>query len=475
MALALEAPIVGESVYQPKQQMLEDRSWCPRMFLHSYALGFPDLTGLSVRRSGAEGSFIKLASPDTHEWHCVVTPLSKDLQEVVSQLEPLDAASAEVRSSVLASGLISDQHGTCHVIGNTEREELIDSIYFPYQMAEVGYSMAKGGELRVEGTAAHSAIESVKPSSSENRPPLRRSMLARPESSSSGVKMLAQRRAELTEVDSSSNGVRSLAQRRAVLADSYKQTAGRSSESTVQRKAVLRRRTSMNAQRSQSRKAAHLSPQRSRSRKAAILSPASSSHCLPAADAVIRSRGFVKSYSANTAFGFIVSPDSDRDVFFHLKNCEGSPDWLERVGKGPRINVEFDLDLEDQHKPKAIGIRALDDDAMLLRPSGLRSQSTKAAPRLTPRVPDQLRVPDHLPPARLTPRAPDRPPPARLMPRSRSPPASRRDPPPSLHGSRDHQLSPSRHRSSRTTPAHRSEGTRSSAASREDSFGRRSW
>merc|ERR1719356_1271289 len=49
MSGALGAPVVSEFYYQKSKQMIEDRRWCQRVFLHAYAVGFPDVSGDSRR------------------------------------------------------------------------------------------------------------------------------------------------------------------------------------------------------------------------------------------------------------------------------------------------------------------------------------------------------------------------------------------------------------------------------------------
>merc|ERR1719482_1886423 len=54
MSGALDAPIVSEFYYQKSKQMIEDRKWCQRVFLHAYAVGFPDVSGDKRRIGGDE-------------------------------------------------------------------------------------------------------------------------------------------------------------------------------------------------------------------------------------------------------------------------------------------------------------------------------------------------------------------------------------------------------------------------------------
>merc|ERR1719146_331296 len=67
-----------------------------------------------------------------------------------------------------------------------------------------------------------------------------------------------------------------------------------------------------------------------------------------------RLRGYVKTFSPNSGWGFVICKDVARDVFLHHKNfaCE-VPDVHVNAHDGKKKwEVEFDLDDSDKTKPK---------------------------------------------------------------------------------------------------------------------------
>merc|ERR1719506_3410246 len=102
MCMGLEAPIVSEFYYQTPQQMAEDRKWCTRVFLHAYAVGFPDVGG-SKRTVGAdeesgsedepevdEAGMVIGKRDEEQEWHACICPLTVELRDTMADLTPKD-------------------------------------------------------------------------------------------------------------------------------------------------------------------------------------------------------------------------------------------------------------------------------------------------------------------------------------------------------------------------------------------------
>lgn len=143
MAAALGSPIVSEFYYQKAKQMIEDRRWCQRVFLHAYAVGFPDMGATNDDDEEEEGNCEeddeeKLRVEDTEqEWHCCICPLTNELRKVLKDLKPtkgqLKGIQAETMlQSCLDSGLINPNHKEVHCKGTVQRGQLIDEIYFPW-------------------------------------------------------------------------------------------------------------------------------------------------------------------------------------------------------------------------------------------------------------------------------------------------------------------------------------------------------
>merc|ERR1712066_603447 len=73
-----------------------DRSWCPRNFLHTYHLGFPDVPdGGSPVEGERRGDAVAQArdSNTKIELVDVYSPLPEDLRAVLAELTPVDATS----------------------------------------------------------------------------------------------------------------------------------------------------------------------------------------------------------------------------------------------------------------------------------------------------------------------------------------------------------------------------------------------
>jgi len=144
MSAALGAPIVSEFYYQKAKQMIEDRRWCQRVFLHAYAVGFPDMGRANdPHDEDAEGApdedeEEKLRTEDTEqEWHCCICPLGGELKKVLKALKPRDFQLKGVQAdttlkSCLESGLINPTHKEVHCKGTALRSSLIDEVYFPW-------------------------------------------------------------------------------------------------------------------------------------------------------------------------------------------------------------------------------------------------------------------------------------------------------------------------------------------------------
>ena len=143
MAAALGSPIVSEFYYQKAKQMIEDRRWCQRVFLHAYAVGFPDMGAVNDDDEDEEGDCEeddeeKLRVEDTEqEWHCCICPLTNELRKVMKDLKPrkeqLKGVQAETMlQSCLDSGLISPSHKEVHCKGTQQRGQLIDDVFFPW-------------------------------------------------------------------------------------------------------------------------------------------------------------------------------------------------------------------------------------------------------------------------------------------------------------------------------------------------------
>eukprot|EP00434_Breviolum_minutum_P023920 symbB.v1.2.021108.t1/scaffold1717.1/size104954/11 len=143
MAAALGSPIVSEFYYQKAKQMIEDRRWCQRVFLHAYAVGFPDMGAVNDDDKDEEGDCEeddeeKLRVEDTEqEWHCCICPLTNELRKVMKDLKPrkeqLKGVQAETMlQSCLDSGLISPSHKEVHCKGTQQRGQLIDDVFFPW-------------------------------------------------------------------------------------------------------------------------------------------------------------------------------------------------------------------------------------------------------------------------------------------------------------------------------------------------------
>jgi 23S rRNA-/tRNA-specific pseudouridylate synthase len=144
MSGALSAPIVSEFYYQETKQMVEDRKWCQRVFLHAYAVGFPDVSG-SKRRVGSQeeeedrsdvdaaGLIADGEKMDTEqEWHACICPLTVELRDALKDLKPKDETAEKLRDTITVSGLLDTDHEEIHVMGTETRKNQIDTIFFPW-------------------------------------------------------------------------------------------------------------------------------------------------------------------------------------------------------------------------------------------------------------------------------------------------------------------------------------------------------
>eukprot|EP00928_Gymnodinium_smaydae_P055797 TRINITY_DN39272_c0_g1_i1.p1 TRINITY_DN39272_c0_g1~~TRINITY_DN39272_c0_g1_i1.p1 ORF type:complete len:1273 (+),score=234.32 TRINITY_DN39272_c0_g1_i1:51-3869(+) len=138
MSGAIGAPIVSEFYYQKPKQMIEDRRWCQRTFLHAYAVGFPDVSG--SRRVGVDSSIgtgecgmVEEERIDTEqEWHCCICPLTVELREALKDMVPRDEEAGKLLSTIQETGLLSATHQAVHCMGTTSRKGEIDDSFFPW-------------------------------------------------------------------------------------------------------------------------------------------------------------------------------------------------------------------------------------------------------------------------------------------------------------------------------------------------------
>lgn len=139
MAVAYEAPLVSEFYYQKKHQLDQDRRWCPRIFMHKYAMSFPEVSSDFYRIASNEkdhnraGKQVIVVEDDQQKWHCCISPLPAQLREAMRVLEPTDQQSERLLECILDRGMIDDRHETFHAVGTQAREESIDSVFFPFQ------------------------------------------------------------------------------------------------------------------------------------------------------------------------------------------------------------------------------------------------------------------------------------------------------------------------------------------------------
>lgn len=138
MSGALGAPIVSEFYYQKAKQMIEDRRWCQRVFLHAYAVGFPDVSGES-RRIGCDSEqnkdcgLVEEEKRDTEqEWHCCICPLTVELRAALQEMTPKDEQAAKLFNTLCDCGLMDTSHEAVHVMGTEGRKGDIDSTFFPW-------------------------------------------------------------------------------------------------------------------------------------------------------------------------------------------------------------------------------------------------------------------------------------------------------------------------------------------------------
>jgi len=135
MSGALGAPIVSEFYYQKPRQMMEDRRWCARVFLHAYAVGFPDVSGESPRvgASSARCGLVEEERMDTEqEWHCCVCPLTPELRAALQDMTPKDEEARVLMDTIGETGLLDVKHEAVHVMGTEGRKGEIDDKYFPW-------------------------------------------------------------------------------------------------------------------------------------------------------------------------------------------------------------------------------------------------------------------------------------------------------------------------------------------------------
>jgi len=136
MSAALGAPIVSEFYYQKSKQMIEDRRWCQRTFLHAYAVGFPDVSGGSRRigsSNGGDCGLVEEARRDTEqEWHCCICPLTVELRQALREMTPKDDKATELLNNISETGLLDTSHEAVHVMGTEGRKAEIDNSFFPW-------------------------------------------------------------------------------------------------------------------------------------------------------------------------------------------------------------------------------------------------------------------------------------------------------------------------------------------------------
>lgn len=137
MAMALGAPIVSEFYYQNPSQVSEDRQWCPRVCLHAYAVGFPDVSGQSRKVGGdlerSDCGLVDVKELDSkQEWHCCICPLTSELRTALDVLTPCDDASSKLLKTIQEGGLLDAGHEAVHVMGTVRRNREIDDIFFPW-------------------------------------------------------------------------------------------------------------------------------------------------------------------------------------------------------------------------------------------------------------------------------------------------------------------------------------------------------
>jgi 23S rRNA-/tRNA-specific pseudouridylate synthase len=125
LSKVLERPIVSEMFYLNTRQSTEDRRWCERVFLHAYAVGFPDVTDGSRRADDADAN-------KEEEFHCCICPLTEELREALQELEPTDERSTDLLKMMIGSGLMSNGHHTIHTVGAKARKAEVDDIFFPW-------------------------------------------------------------------------------------------------------------------------------------------------------------------------------------------------------------------------------------------------------------------------------------------------------------------------------------------------------
>jgi len=137
MSCAIGAPIVSEFYYQKPRQMIEDRRWCSRVFLHAYAVGFPEVSGDFRRMAlSADPQMTSetnhVITDDEQEWHCCICPLTEELQEALKELTPCTEQAASFHDNIMSHGLLAKEHKAVHVNGTGPRKETIDAVFFPW-------------------------------------------------------------------------------------------------------------------------------------------------------------------------------------------------------------------------------------------------------------------------------------------------------------------------------------------------------
>lgn len=138
MSAGVGSPIVSEFYYQNPKQMMEDRKWCHRVFLHAYAVGFPDVSG--ERRVGASGASPEndgggsgfAESEQRQWWHCCICPLTEELRASLRELDPVDNQASELHKTICETGLLNRADEAVHVEGTENRKGEIDDKYFPW-------------------------------------------------------------------------------------------------------------------------------------------------------------------------------------------------------------------------------------------------------------------------------------------------------------------------------------------------------
>eukprot|EP00930_Biecheleria_cincta_P001245 TRINITY_DN102392_c0_g1_i1.p1 TRINITY_DN102392_c0_g1~~TRINITY_DN102392_c0_g1_i1.p1 ORF type:complete len:1184 (-),score=147.45 TRINITY_DN102392_c0_g1_i1:89-3640(-) len=129
----LHAPLVSDFVYQ-KRKVKEDRHWCPRVFLHAYAIGLPEVHG-EAQCAAAFGNdpdkFSKMFSDKEQAFHCCICPLADNLRAALSVLTP-STGNVMVQDSLVTVGLLDLEHKSTRVVGADLWTSQIDDVLFAW-------------------------------------------------------------------------------------------------------------------------------------------------------------------------------------------------------------------------------------------------------------------------------------------------------------------------------------------------------